>query len=201
MKGNNAELLAFERRLKEEGITVIAGVDEAGRGPLAGPVVAAAVVLGTVIEGVNDSKKLSEKKRELLYDRITREAVAYGIGQVDPRGIDEMNIRNATLAAMKQAVENLGIALDRVLVDGRDVIDVKYPVEAVVHGDATCYSIAAASILAKVTRDRQMRELDAKYPEYGFGQHKGYGTAAHIEVLRRIGPCPIHRASFLRKIL
>lgn len=201
MKGNNAELLEFERRLKEEGVTVIAGVDEAGRGPLAGPVVAAAVVLGTVIEGVNDSKKLSEKKRELLYDRITREAVAYGIGQVDPRGIDEMNIRNATLAAMKQAVENLGIALDRVLVDGRDVIDVKYPVEAVVHGDATCYSIAAASILAKVTRDREMRKLDAKYPEYGFGQHKGYGTAAHIEVLRRIGPCPIHRASFLRKIL
>ncbi len=127
--------------------------------------------------------------------------MAYGIGQVDPRGIDEMNIRNATLAAMKQAVENLGIALDRVLVDGRDVIDVKYPVEAVVHGDATCYSIAAASILAKVTRDREMRKLDAKYPEYGFGQHKGYGTAAHIEVLRRIGPCPIHRASFLRKIL
>ncbi len=201
MKGNNAELLEFERRLKEEGVTVIAGVDEAGRGPLAGPVVAAAVVLGTVIEGVNDSKKLSEKKRELLYDRITREAVAYGIGQVDPRGIDEMNIRNATLAAMKQAVENLGIALDRVLVDGRDVIDVKYPVEAVVHGDATCYSIAAASILAKVTRDREMRKLDAKYPEYGFGQHKGYGTAAHIEVLRRIGACPIHRASFLRKIL
>lgn len=201
MKGNNAELLEFERRLKEKGITVIAGVDEAGRGPLAGPVVAAAVVLGTVIEGVNDSKKLSEKKREFLYDRITREAVAYGIGRVDPGGIDEMNIRNATLAAMKQAVENLGIALDRVLVDGRDVIDVKYPVEAVVHGDATCYSIAAASILAKVTRDREMRALDEKYPEYGFGRHKGYGTAAHIEVLRRIGPCPIHRVSFLRKIL
>ena len=178
----------------------ICGIDEAGRGPLAGPVVAAAVVLpkDCRILYLNDSKKLSEKKRDLLFDQIRETAVAYGIGMAGPGRVDEINILRATYEAMRQAVEKLGIVPDILLNDAVTIPGLDITQVPIVKGDAKSVSIAAASILAKVTRDRMMAEYDKQYPVYGFAKHKGYGTAAHIEALRRHGPCPIHRMTFLK---
>lgn len=178
----------------------ICGIDEAGRGPLAGPVVAAAVVLpkDCRILYLNDSKKVSEKKRDLLFDEIREKAAAYGIGVVGPDRIDEINILQATYEAMRQAVEKLGIAPDILLNDAVTIPGLDIMQVPIVKGDAKSVSIAAASILAKVTRDRMMAEYDKLYPAYGFARHKGYGTAAHIEALRCNGPCPIHRKTFLK---
>ena len=196
-------MLEIENSLYEKGYTAICGVDEAGRGPLCGPVVAAAVILpkGKCIEGVNDSKKLSEKKREKLYDDIIENAVAYGIGMSDVSVIEEVNILNATKLAMKQAIENLKVKPDYVLIDGNQMIDIAIDAETVVSGDARSESIAAASILAKVTRDRMLVEYDKKYPEYGFAKHKGYGTKAHIEAIGKYGLTKIHRPSFCTKFV
>ena len=181
----------------------ICGIDEAGRGPLAGPVVAAAAVLpkDCQIFYLNDSKKLSEKKRDLLFDEIKEKAVAYGIGIVSPQVIDEINILQATYEAMRQAISQLNVIPeillnDAVTIPGVDIIQVP-----IVKGDAKSVSIAAASILAKVTRDRMMMEYDQIYPEYGFAKHKGYGTAAHIAALKEYGPCPIHRRTFIKKFV
>lgn len=178
----------------------ICGIDEAGRGPLAGPVVAAAVVLpkDCRILYLNDSKKLSEKKRDLLFDQIREKAVAYGIGMAGPGRVDEINILRATYEAMRKAVEKLGIVPDILLNDAVTIPGLDITQIPIVKGDAKSVSIAAASILAKVTRDRMMAEYDKQYPVYGFAKHKGYGTAAHIEALRRHGPCPIHRMTFLK---
>ena len=196
-------MLEIENSLYKKGYTAICGVDEAGRGPLCGPVVAAAVILpkDKCIEGVNDSKKLSEKKREKLYDDIIENAVAYGIGMSDVSVIEEVNILNATKLAMKQAIENLQIKPDYVLIDGNQMIDITIDAETVVSGDARSESIAAASILAKVTRDRMLVEYDKKYPEYGFAKHKGYGTKAHIEAIGKYGLTDIHRPSFCTKFV
>lgn len=185
------------------GFTYIAGVDEAGRGPLAGPVYAAAVILGEdfFIEGLNDSKKLSEKKREELFDIICEKAVAYNIYSVDEKRIDEINILNATHEAMNGAVDGLSVSPDYVLIDGNSIKGMDIPHETVVKGDAKSVSIAAASILAKVSRDRFICEMAEKYPEYGFEKHKGYGTAAHNEAILKYGPCSIHRRTFLKKLL
>ena len=181
----------------------ICGIDEAGRGPLAGPVVAAAAVLpkDCQIFYLNDSKKLSEKKRDLLFDEIKEKAVAYGIGIVSPQVIDEINILQATYEAMRQAISQLNVIPeillnDAVIIPGVDIMQVP-----IVKGDAKSVSIAAASILAKVTRDRMMMEYDQIYPEYGFAKHKGYGTAAHIAALKEYGPCPIHRRTFIKKFV
>ena len=189
--------------LRTKGFKTICGIDEAGRGPLCGPVVAAAVILpkDKCIEGVNDSKKLSEKKREKLYDDIIENAVAYGIGMSDVSVIEEVNILNATKLAMKKAIENLKIKPDYVLIDGNQMIDIDIKGETVVSGDARSESIAAASILAKVTRDRMLVEYDKKYPEYGFAKHKGYGTKAHIEAIGKYGLTDIHRPSFCTKFV
>lgn len=196
-------MLKIEDSLYEKGYNFICGVDEAGRGPLCGPVVAAAVILpkDECIEGVNDSKKLSEKKREVLYDEIISKAVAYGIGISDVEVIEEVNILNATKIAMKNAIKNLNVVPDYVLIDGNQMIDIDIPGNTVVSGDAKSESIAAASILAKVTRDRMLREYDKKYPEYGFAKHKGYGTKAHIEAIGKYGLTPIHRPSFCKKFV
>ncbi len=176
----------------------LAGVDEAGRGPLAGPVVAACVAMPPepLLMDVNDSKKVSEKKREALYDEIYRVAQAVGVGVASVEEIETLNIKNAARLAMRRAVE--AAHPDRILVDAERDLDVSIPQEGIVHGDAECYCIAAASIIAKVTRDRMMLELDGEYPQYGFAQHKGYGTAAHYEALRAFGPCPAHRRLFIR---
>ncbi len=181
---------------------LICGIDEAGRGPLAGEVYAAAVVLpkGLEIEGLNDSKKLSEKKRELLFDIIIKEAISYSITNVNADMIDEINILNATMLAMKNACEM--VECDYALIDGnRMPSGLKVPAETIVKGDSKCACIAAASILAKVSRDRKMLEYDEKFPEYFFAKHKGYGTKVHVEALLKHGPCEIHRKSFLKKIL
>ena len=176
----------------------LAGVDEAGRGPLAGPVVAACVAMPPepLLMDVNDSKKVSEKKREALYDEIYRVAQAVGVGVASVEEIETLNIKNAARLAMKRAIE--AAHPDRILVDAERDLDVDVPQEGIVHGDAECYCIAAASIIAKVTRDRMMLELDREYQQYGFAQHKGYGTAAHYEALRAYGPCPAHRRLFIR---
>lgn len=197
------EMEAIERGLRENGYNFIAGVDEAGRGPLAGPVYAAAVILpsGCIIEGLNDSKKLSEKKREKLYDIIIEKAVSYSVQSVCETVIDEVNILNAVFIAMNKAVQSLNPPPDYVLVDGNRIKDMKFPCETVVKGDSKSINIAAASILAKVSRDRYIKEISDKYPEYNFAKHKGYGTKEHIEVLKKLGPCEIHRKSFLKKIL
>ena len=181
----------------------IAGADEAGRGPLAGPVVAAAVVLpvGDWIEGVGDSKKLSQKKREALYECIIQKALAWNVGIVDVETIEKINILEATRIAFGQAVAGLRVKPDFLYADQITNLPVDIPWQGIVKGDAKVYSIAAASILAKVTRDRIMREYDALYPAYGFAKHKGYGTLAHRQAIREYGPCPIHRMSFLGKIL
>lgn len=197
------EWFRYEGEARKQGYTAVCGVDEAGRGPLAGPVCAAAVILpaGLVIEGVNDSKKLSEKKREELFPVICEKALAYGIGWADEREIDEINILQATYRAMKRAVESLPLTADYALIDGNRMPPLAIPGTTIVKGDALSMSIAAASILAKVSRDRVMVQFSREYPQYGFEQHKGYGTAAHVQALREYGPCPLHRQSFLQKIL
>lgn len=196
-------MLEIEDKLYEKGYNFVCGVDEAGRGPLCGPVVAAAVILpkDECIEGVNDSKKLSEKKRELLYEKIISRAIAYGIGISDVDLIEKVNILNATKLAMKMAISNLKVKPDYVLIDGNQMIDISIDASTVVSGDAKSESIAAASILAKVTRDRMLIEYDKKYPEYGFAKHKGYGTKAHIEAIKKYGLTDIHRPSFCKKIV
>lgn len=195
--------LYYEENAIKKGFTSICGVDEAGRGPLAGPVCAAAVILkpGQIIDGVNDSKKLSEKKREQLYDVIKNEALAYSIAFSSVEEIEEMNILNATMLAMKRAVEGLGVKADYALIDGNRLPPLDISCEYVVKGDAKSMSIASASILAKVSRDRLCREYAEKYPQYGFEKHKGYGTKLHTQAIREYGPCEIHRMSFLTKIL
>ena len=187
----------LERPWWEQGI-YIGGVDEAGRGPLAGPVVAACVVMPEepLLLDVNDSKKVSEKKREELFELIYKNAKAVGVGIASVEEIETINIKNAARLAMKRAIEMA--QPDRIFVDAERDLDVSMPQEAIVHGDAVSYSIAAASIIAKVTRDRMILELDKEYPMYGFAQHKGYGTAQHYEALRTYGPCPAHRALFIR---
>ena len=197
------EWFRYEEEAREQGYAAVCGVDEAGRGPLAGPVCAAAVILpaGLVIEGVNDSKKLSEKKREELFPVICEKALAYGIGWADEREIDEINILQATYRAMQRAVESLPYKADYALIDGNRMPPLAIPGTTIVKGDALSMSIAAASILAKVSRDRVMVQLSREYPQYGFEKHKGYGTAAHVQALREYGPCPLHRQSFLLKIL
>ncbi|MBO5797970.1 MAG: ribonuclease HII [Clostridia bacterium] len=195
---------AFDEQYRQGGICHLCGVDEAGRGPLAGPVYAAAVILdpAVIIDGVNDSKKLSEKRREALFDEICEKAVAFGIASASVEEIESLNILQATFLAMRRAVEQLGVTPDMVLVDGNQVPKgITGPVETVVKGDARSASIAAASILAKVSRDRYMKGLDATYPEYQFAKHKGYGTAVHCAALQEYGPSPEHRLSFLTKIL
>lgn len=196
-------MLEIENRLYEKGYKYICGVDEAGRGPLCGPVVAAAVILkkDDKIEGVNDSKKLSEKKREKLYDEIIKKAIAVGVGVSDVEVIEDINILNATKKAMCEAISNLKIKPEYALIDGNQGIDIDIAYDTVVKGDSKSESIAAASIVAKVTRDRLLREYDKKYPEYGFAKHKGYGTKAHIEAIKKYGLTPIHRPSFCSKFV
>ena len=196
-------MLEIENMLYDKGYNYICGVDEAGRGPLCGPVVAAAVILkkDDKIEGVNDSKKLSEKKREKLYDEIIKKAIAVGVGVSDVEVIEDINILNATKKAMCEAISNLKIKPEYVLIDGNQPIDISIPFDTVVKGDLKSESIAAASIIAKVTRDRLLREYDKQYPEYGFAKHKGYGTKAHIEAIKKYGLTPIHRPSFCSKFV
>ena len=195
--------LEFEEAAKARGYQHICGVDEAGRGPLAGPVCAAAVILpeNTIIEGVNDSKKLSEKKREALFDVIRNTAVAYCVAYASVEEIEEMNILNATMLAMKRAVEGLEVPADYAMIDGNRLPDLIIDAEYIIKGDARSMSIASASILAKVSRDRLMYEYAKEYPQYAFDKHKGYGTKVHKAALLEYGPCPYHRMSFLRKIL
>lgn len=195
--------LLYENEKYNEGYKIICGVDEAGRGPLAGPVYAAAVVLekGQTIEGVNDSKKLSEKKRELLFDKIINECKDYSIGTASEKEIDKLNILQATFLAMKRAVDGLSVKPDCALVDGNQIPNLDCDVTTVVKGDAKSESIAAASILAKVSRDRYMLEMAEKYPQYGFEKHKGYGTKLHYEMIEKYGICDIHRKTFLKKVL
>ncbi len=197
-----SELWNYEHAAFAEGYDLVCGVDEAGRGPLAGPVCAAAVILPKDLEiaGLNDSKKLNDKRRRELYDVITEQAVAYGIAFADEKEIDEINILQATFLAMRRAVEQLKVPPELALVDGNREPDFgEIPVKTIVKGDSLSASIAAASILAKVTRDRFMEEQDAVYPQYGFAVHKGYGTKAHYAALREFDACPIHRRSFLKK--
>ncbi len=192
----------FETSAREKGFVSVCGIDEAGRGPLAGPVYAAAVILpqGLVIEGLNDSKKLSEKKREALFDIIKEKAQAFSVGIATAREIDEINILQATYLAMKRAVEGLRIPADYALVDGNRMPPLSIPGETVIKGDAKCPSIAAASIIAKVSRDRYMYELDREMPEYQFAKHKGYGTALHYEMIKKYGISDYHRLSFLKNL-
>ena len=196
-------MLEIEEGLYSKGIKLVCGVDEAGRGPLCGPVVAAAVILkpDSKIEGVNDSKKLSEKKREQVYEAIMQNALAVGVGISDVDVIESVNILNATKLAMKEAISKLKVQPEYVLIDGNQMIDITIPGETVVHGDAISESIAAASIIAKVTRDRMLIEWDKEYPEYGFAKHKGYGTKAHIDAIAKYGLTPIHRPSFCTKFV
>ena len=190
----------LEAELEAEGYTAICGVDEAGRGPLCGPVVAAACILptGLVIEGLNDSKKLTAKKREQIFDWICENAIAYSIAEASVEEIDSLNILEADLLAMRRAIDGLKLPADFALIDGNIARDFQIPARAVIKGDAISPSIAAASILAKVTRDRGCEELDRAYPQYGIAKHKGYGTKAHMDALRTYGPSPIHRKQFIR---
>ncbi len=190
----------YEERKYSEGYKAVCGCDEAGRGPLCGPVVAAAVILplGLEIEGLNDSKKLTEKKRERLFDIIKEKAIAYAIAEASPEEIDEYNILNASMLAMRRAVEALPVKADFALIDGNCSRGFEIPTETVVKGDSISYSIAAASILAKVTRDRGCIELDRMYPEYNIAKHKGYPTKEHMDAVREHGPSPIHRKTFLK---
>lgn len=195
-------MLEYEEQLWDEQIQYIAGIDEAGRGCLLGDVVAAAVILpkGHVMEGIRDSKQLSEAKREEWYDRIHQEALAVGIGRVDAKTIDRINIRQASRLAMKKAVEQLSVVPEHLLIDAEN-IDLPIPQISIIKGDRRSQSVAAASIIAKVTRDRMCREWDLRYPEYGIASHKGYATKAHRECIRRFGPTDLHRQSFLKNIL
>ena len=192
------ELTKYERGLWEEGLAVC-GMDEVGRGPLAGPVVTCCLIMPSapLIEGVNDSKKLSEKKRELLYGRIMETASAVGLGRCDEKLIDEINILRATKRAFSEAYRGMGVPADAALIDAVTGLDIPCRQIPIIHGDALSYTIACASIVAKVERDRFMIRMDELYPEYGFAKNKGYGTAEHIAALRKYGPCPIHRRSFI----
>ena len=198
----SAPLWEIEDAVRDEGFERVCGVDEAGRGPLAGPVCAAAVILprGCVIDGLNDSKQLSEKRREALYDEIVSRAERYGIAFASVEEIERLNILGATYLAMNRAIEALGAGIDLALIDGNRSEGIAYPCRTVIKGDAKCASIAAASVLAKVTRDRYMLALADRYPGYGFEKHKGYGTKLHYAALRELGPCAEHRAKFLRKM-
>lgn len=195
-------LWEIENELYDGGLHLICGVDEAGRGPLAGPVCAAACILprGLEIEGLNDSKKLTEKCREALYDVICEKAITYGIAFASVEEIEELNILGATYLAMNRAIAQLSVVPELALIDGNRNEKIEVPSQAVVKGDSRCADIAAASILAKVTRDRYMLEMSKQYPEYGFEKHKGYGTKAHYEAIRNHGVTPIHRPSFLKKM-
>lgn len=196
--------LSYEISAKEKGYRSVCGVDEAGRGPLAGPVCAAAVILpdNCEIEGLNDSKKLSEKKREALFDLIKEKAVSYCIAFASVEEIEEYNILEATYIAMNRAIDGLEIPADFALIDGnRTPKGIKIPCETIVKGDGLSLSIAAASVLAKVTRDRLLLEIDKEYPQYNFKKHKGYGTKEHTDLILQYGPSPVHRMSFLRKLL
>ena len=197
---NLEEKKKFENQLYQEGYVYIGGVDEVGRGPLAGPVVCAAVILpeDCSIIGIDDSKKLTEKKRDELFEIIKEQAICYNIEFVDEKEIDELNILQATKKCMAKAINGLEVKPDIMLVDALDGLDISCNAKPIVHGDALSYSIGAASILAKVTRDRYMVELDSKYPQYGFAKHKGYGTKQHMDALREYGPCEIHRRSFIK---
>ena len=197
-------LKQHEDELRKKGFKTICGIDEAGRGPLAGPVVVASVIMpeDSMIEGVNDSKKISEKKREKLYDQIIEEAIGYSISIIGQEEIDEINILNATKKGLTDSLKELKVKPDLIIVDALAHIDtLGIPYESIIKGDAKCYSISAASILAKVTRDRIMREWAAIYPQYGFEQHKGYGTAKHISAIKEYGPCPIHRRTFIKHFI
>ena len=193
----------FENEAISKGYKFVCGIDEAGRGPLCGPVCAAAVILPVdcEIDGINDSKKLSEKKREAIFDVIKDKAIAYSVSMVDAKTVDEINILQATFLAMRNAVDGLTVKADYALIDGNQKPGLSIPQQTVVKGDAKSVSIAAASILAKVSRDRYMKEIDGKYPEYQFAKHKGYGTKLHYEMIEQYGICEEHRKSFLKKIL
>lgn len=197
-------MLDYETKYYNQNIKLIAGVDEAGRGPLAGPVCVAAVIMpydkNEIIEEINDSKKLTEKKREKLFDLIIEKAISYKIVLINEKIIDEINILNAIKLGMKQAIEGLSVKPELVLIDAVP-LDLNIKNESIIKGDAKCYNIAAASILAKVTRDRLMVELDQKYPNYNFKKHKGYGTKEHIENLKKFGKCEIHRNSFIKNFI
>ena len=197
-----SELWELENELYAQGYSLLCGVDEAGRGPLAGPVCAAAVILpaGLEIPGLNDSKKLSEKQREALFEPIKAAAKAYGIAFATVEEIENLNILNATFLAMNRAISQLSPQPELALIDGNRNTGITVPSRCVVKGDSRCADIAAASVLAKVSRDRYMLEMAEKYPEYGFDRHKGYGTKLHYEAIRQYGPCPIHRLSFLKKM-
>ena len=198
------ELKKIEEDIYSQGTNYICGIDEAGRGPLAGPVVVASVIMpkDSMIEGVNDSKKISEKKREKLYDEIIENAISYSVGIVDQKEIDRVNILNATKAGLTESIKGLKVKPDVILVDALKGIDTcGIPYHSIIKGDAKCYSIAAASIIAKVTRDRIMRQWHEVYPQYNFIQHKGYGTAAHIAAIKEYGLCPLHRLSFVKNIV
>lgn len=199
------ELKKIEKEIYEkENINFICGIDEAGRGPLAGPVVVASVIMpkDSFIEGVNDSKKISEKNREKLYDYIIEEAISYCVGIVDQEEIDEINILQATKKGLTESIKGLETKPERIVVDALNNIDTcGIPYMSIIKGDAKCYSIACASIIAKVTRDRIMRQWDEIYPQYGFIKHKGYGTAAHIQAIKEYGLCSIHRRSFTKKFI
>lgn len=198
-KENKISLFEFDNVFYNKGLSFVSGVDEAGRGPLAGPVVAAAVILpkNIFIDGVNDSKKLTEKKRNILFEKIKQTSVSYGIGIVDSKIIDEINILQATFLAMKKALEQLTVKTNLVLIDGNHTIpNLKITQQAIVSGDAKSACIACASIIAKVTRDNMMLEYAKQYPQYNFEKHKGYGTKAHLEAIKQYGPCPIHRMTF-----
>lgn len=220
MKEKELERLTNLKKVEEElynekGLKAIAGIDEAGRGPLAGPVVVACSLMprDSMIEGVNDSKKISEKKREMLYEKIINEAISYGIGIISQQEIDEINILQATKKGLTEAIKDMESKLaekpelgiikpDAILVDALTKIDTDgIPYKSIIHGDAISYSIACASIIAKVTRDRIMRQWDEIYPQYGFAKHKGYGTAEHIKALKEYGPCALHRASFIKNFI
>ncbi len=191
---------SLEEELHKNGYAAVCGIDEAGRGPLCGPVFAAACILpdGLFIEGLNDSKKLTEKKREKLFDIICKEAIAYSIASASVEEIDELNILEADLLAMRRAIDGLAVKADFAIIDGNIARDFQIPAMAVIKGDSKSMSIAAASVLAKVARDRICLELDRDYPRYGIAKHKGYGTKAHMDALREFGPSPIHRKKFIR---
>ena len=194
----------IEKDLYSKGFKNICGIDEAGRGPLAGPVVVAGVIMpqDSMIEGINDSKKVTEKRREKLYDVIREEAISYSIAVIDHHVIDDINILNATKQGVTEVVDGLDVKPDLIIVDALTHINTRgIPYEPIIKGDAKCYNIAAASILAKVTRDRIMRQWDEVYPQYGFISHKGYGTAKHIAAIKEYGLCPIHRRSFTKKFI
>ncbi len=202
MKDKNLDLLKFEHELENDGYKVIAGADEVGRGPLAGPVVTCACIMPLnneyLIDGVWDSKKLTPKKREELFNKIIDKAIDYSIEFISEKEIDDINILNATKKCMANSINNLKVKPDVVIVDALDNLDTKAKIFPLIHGDVLSYSVGCASILAKVTRDRFMEDLAKQYPEYGFESHKGYGTKAHIEAIKKYGACPIHRKTFIK---